>query len=247
MLIISLATNLLFILMSFCIAYFALKFYIISPYNNIDGLYWGLSFFFAGTGYIIYLINSIFYIHNNNIIAFIIHLNDTFVFFLQTVIALKIAFVYKDNLKTMRYKTLRVIMSFLFIFFTSFSIYKYSFIPIQELDTFLQTIGNKVLDIGFETLHVFSSFLIALVLPNVIPYKFVRFGFIFIGVSEILQILNIIFFSYQINYLFIFEWAITIIGMLAITTGLFIIYYLKDIKKEKRKAVRRIRDRLNSI
>jgi len=151
-----------------------------------------------------------------------IHLLDTFVFFkqLQAIEYIMRKCDIGKNSKKLRIGTNMV--TFIFILMFGCSLYGYgldgSHIGMQGL----QIIGYLPLDILFEVCHTLIAFYIFYRLTNYNGFIYLKIGFLFVAMSEIFQLLNIIMYNYNMALLYIFEWILANAGILLMFISTFL-------------------------
>jgi len=185
----------------------------------------GVSFLVLGFTFIIYLTSEFI-----DISSFVvtIHLLDTFVFLkqLQAIEYIMRNCNVSKNSKMLRLST-NMIM-FIFILLFGCGLYGYGLDGSHIGMKGLQVIGYLPLDILFESCHAIISFYIFYRLINYNGFSYLKIGFLFIAVSEIFQLLNIILYGYSTNILYISEWILANAGILLMFISTYLVLRKSD-------------------
>ena len=217
--------NILMVIASWATAFIALKAYVKASFNKIDSLQWGVSFLSTGLIFIIYFFVEILQPIKYQSLSVLVHFLETYVLLTQLFIAVRLLQASRKRSNSIIRLT-RVgaevikgsIMAIIFLYMIRNM--NYFYVPFRSN---LVLFDIKIGDYYIEGLHIILSFLIAIIIPSLSYYKLVKFGFLFIGLKEIVQIVNLKYFLYMNNNLILIEWSIFIIGLISIFFGILAI------------------------
>jgi hypothetical protein len=174
--------------------------------------------------FFIYLFCDIFGCYTSQL-SFSLHIFDTLIFFVQCrgVIILNNIFYKEKNIN--QSITGIFFMTFIMIIISSVGMFISPYYSLLENKGLygLQIIGIRSLDAYFELIHAVFCFLIFSFIPFIKKLYLLKMGFVAIGISEIIQILNIMSFKYGSTTLFIIEWITAIIGIICINLSFLIL------------------------
>lgn len=190
-------------------------------------LYWGTSFALMTIVFTTCLLNS----YIPNVLTYstskVIHLLETFIFwyqFMALLIVVTDRFKKPLFIKTLKDgKCMRLVSWIIFIIsisvpvmLTNIGSHPHIQMNAQGLISF-QIVGDFYRDVAYESFHVLYAFFIAFLLNKIrLKYCYLHLGFVFIGLSEITQLLNIVMYKYFNEPLQYIEWGLAIVGIFII-------------------------------
>jgi hypothetical protein len=188
-------------------------------------LYWGTSFALMALVFFIYMMRN--YIPSNLVYstAKVTHVLDSFIFwyqFMALVIVVTDRFKFPLFIKTLDSgRVMRLISWVTFILCITVPIMLTNVSPHVHMNTQglvgFQIVGDYYRDIAYEIFHSGYAFFIAYLLLQIrLKYCYLYAGFIMIGISELIQLYNIVFFYYYNETLQFVEWAFAVVGIFII-------------------------------
>lgn len=231
--------NLVMLILSWTVAFFSLRAYARASFNKIDSLYWGVSFLLVGINFFVYSLLEIFPPINLTLHAYTCHFIDSYVWLIQVSIAVRLRQAFNDRSnRTIRITRIisEVVKVILLSAFLTTSLYNLSFFNADYMNN-IQLLGNRRLDFLVEGIHAFIAFSIMILVPSLSYYNFVKIGAGLVGVSEVLQIVNIYLYQYQNIHFLNAEWITAILGVFAMLLGVLSINketHIHEKRKEQR-------------
>lgn len=222
----NIAINLFFIVACGIVTYYALRRYFTTRFNHTHTLYWGLSFIVIGGGFAIYLVDALVgFGHYATIAARVVHMSDSLGWWLQLLAVMysvgfcscaqdKVCNKSFCTRKTQRTALMALLLALLMI--PAFVPYYYDTSATQGIIT-LQRTNAVWLDVFYETIHAAIAFTIVYYVRYAEALGiYLSVGFAFVGISELLQLVNILAYGYTEMSLLNIEWALAVVGMLVI-------------------------------
>lgn len=218
-------TNILMSFFAGVVAYYGLKNYITADYNKIDSMNWGVSFLLVCIVFLIGLISDFLPIQNFSVLAAITHLTDSFVFVLQFLVAIRLRTSIYSKFTEKQNRIIRVISLTTFVLMFSVVIPIHLYNPSTEPSTSwsIQLISSDIhlMDVVLETIHMIMALSIFLLIPAVLEYKYYKFGILLIGISEGIQLKNMLEHKYLSESCLMLEWFTAVLGVFLMSLAIY--------------------------